>query len=141
MRLLSDDTIIETTISAWEVAAYHFPAASRIPNSAVRSNRCFRSGSDAMLGEHLDGDRAVQAGVARLVHFAHAPSPNGREDLVVPEAGADFEWHGLFGRTGSFYVQRGQQVHGIAHERRTDALSAGLSTGGGSHREKRSCRR
>ncbi len=41
MRLLSDDTIIETTISAREVAVCHFPAASRISNSAVRSNRCF----------------------------------------------------------------------------------------------------
>ena len=102
MRLLSDPTIIETTettISAWEVEACHFPAASRIPNSAVRSNRCFRSGSDAMLGEHLDGDGAVQAGVARLVHFAHAPSPNGREDLVGAEASADREGHGVEART------------------------------------------
>ncbi len=35
-----------------------------------------------MLGENLDGDRAIQAGVAGLVDLAHAPSPNGREDLV-----------------------------------------------------------
>ena len=35
-----------------------------------------------MLGEHLDGDRAVQAGVGGLVDLAHSPRAEGGGDLV-----------------------------------------------------------
>ena len=38
-----------------------------------------------MPGQHLDSDGAVQAGVPRLVDLAHAPGPDGREDLVGAE--------------------------------------------------------
>ncbi len=41
-----------------------------------------------MLGEDLDGDRAVQAGVVGSVDFAHAASPELGLDLVRAEAGA-----------------------------------------------------
>ena len=40
-----------------------------------------RVGGD-VLGEHLNGDGAVQAGVPGLVHLAHPLSANGREDFV-----------------------------------------------------------
>ena len=46
-------------------------------------------------GEDLDGDRAVEAGVAGLVDLTHAARPNGGEDLVRAEAGAGGEGHGL----------------------------------------------
>ena len=38
-----------------------------------------------MLGEDFDGDRAVQAGVARFVHFAHPARAEWREDLIGAE--------------------------------------------------------
>ena len=44
-----------------------------------------------MLGQHLDGDRAVQAGVGRLVDLAHAAGAEGGTDLVRAERGAEFE--------------------------------------------------
>jgi hypothetical protein len=35
--------------------------------------------------EHLDGDRPVEAGIARTVDLAHAPSTKGLDDFVRPE--------------------------------------------------------
>ena len=43
-----------------------------------------RVGGD-MLGQHIDGDRAVQARVAGFVDLTHAPSADGRDDLVRTE--------------------------------------------------------
>ncbi len=43
-----------------------------------------------MLGEHLDGDGAVQAGVTGFVDLPHAARADGREDLVGAERGAGF---------------------------------------------------
>jgi hypothetical protein len=37
----------------------------------------------------LDGDGAGQAGVARLVDFAHSAGPEGSKDLVRAEPGTD----------------------------------------------------
>ena len=39
---------------------------------ASRSNRCLIGVRGDMLGQDLDGDGAVQAGVAGFVDFAHA---------------------------------------------------------------------
>ena len=61
-----------------------------------------------MFRQHLDGNRAVQAGVGGLVNLAHAPSAKGGVDLVRAERGAGLEWHGS------------------GHE---DALGAGLAEG------------
>ena len=47
-----------------------------------------------MLRQHLDGDGAVQAGVAGFVHLTHAARANGREDLVGAERGAGCKRHG-----------------------------------------------
>ncbi len=41
-----------------------------------------------VLGEHLDGDGAVQPGVTGFVDLTHASRANGREDLVRAEGGA-----------------------------------------------------
>jgi hypothetical protein len=41
-----------------------------------------------LLGEHLEGDLAVEAGVAGAVHLTHAPGPEGRQDLVSSEQGS-----------------------------------------------------
>ncbi len=46
-----------------------------------------------VLGEDLDGDRAVEAGVAGFVHLAHAPGPEGGDDLIRAEAGAASQRH------------------------------------------------
>ena len=48
-----------------------------------------------MLGQHLDGDRAVQAGVGGLVDLAHAARAEGGVDLVGAEGGAGFKWHAV----------------------------------------------
>ncbi len=47
-----------------------------------------------VLGQHLDGDRAIQAGVAGLVHFTHAARAEGGLDFIGAEGGAGFERHG-----------------------------------------------
>ena len=46
-----------------------------------------------VLGEDLDGDGAVQAGVAGFVHLTHPARADGREDLVWAERGAGSEGH------------------------------------------------
>ncbi len=46
-----------------------------------------------MLGQHLDGDRAVQAGVGGLIDLPHAPLADEGGDVVMAEAGADVERH------------------------------------------------
>ncbi len=48
-----------------------------------------------MLGQHLDGNGAVQAGVGGLVDLAHAPCAEGGVDLVGAEGGAGVKGHGL----------------------------------------------
>ncbi len=48
-----------------------------------------------MFGQHLDGDGAVQAGVAGFVDFAHPARAEGGEDLVGAERGAGLDGHGL----------------------------------------------
>ena len=50
-----------------------------------------------MLGQHLDGDGAVQAGVAGFVDLAHPTRANGREALVRAERGAWLQGHQLTG--------------------------------------------
>jgi hypothetical protein len=45
------------------------------------------------LGQDLDRDRAVEAGVASFVHLAHAASTYGGLDLVRAETRAGLEWH------------------------------------------------
>ena len=55
----------------------------------------------------------------------------------MPEAGAGTQGHSLFGRTGSFYVQRASRCMGLPPQRLTDALSAGLSSGRGPGPERR----
>ena len=46
-----------------------------------------------MLGEDFDGDRAVQAGVAGLVHLAHAASPEGGDDRIRTKPNAGGQGH------------------------------------------------
>ena len=46
-----------------------------------------------MLGEDLDGDGAVEAGVAGLVHLTHAALADLGGDLVRAERGAGLERH------------------------------------------------
>ena len=55
-----------------------------------------------MLGEHLDGDRAVQAGVAGFVDLTHPPSAEGGDDLIRSERGARREGHGSGHRNALF---------------------------------------
>ena len=47
-----------------------------------------------MRGQHLDGDGAVEAGIAGFVDLAHTPCPNGSEDLVGAKRGAWLERDG-----------------------------------------------
>jgi hypothetical protein len=46
------------------------------------------------LGKNLDGDCPIEAGVAGLVHLAHATGPKPGKDLVRAEAGACGNGHG-----------------------------------------------
>ncbi len=47
-----------------------------------------------MLGQHLDGDRAIEAGVAGFVHLAHAAFANSGEDFIRAEPNAGGERYG-----------------------------------------------
>ena len=47
-----------------------------------------------MLRPHLDGDRAVQAGVGGLLDLTHAPGAEGGVDLVGAKGSAEFKGHG-----------------------------------------------
>ena len=44
-----------------------------------------------MRGQGFDGDRAVEAGIAGLGNFAHAPGAEGGFDSIGAEAGAGAE--------------------------------------------------
>ena len=46
-----------------------------------------------LVGQDLDRDLTRQARVAGAVHLAHAPGPEGAEDLVGTQAGSRFEGH------------------------------------------------
>ena len=45
-------------------------------------------------GQHFDGYRAVQPGIVRPVHFAHAARTHDGLDFVRPEFRAGGQWHG-----------------------------------------------
>jgi hypothetical protein len=64
---------------------------SRISKRALEP--ALRSGSAE--GRILIADRAVEARVFRLVHLAHAPSPEGRLDDKTAESCACCQRHGL----------------------------------------------
>ena len=65
-----------------------------------------RIGRD-MLGQHLDGDGAVQAGVGGLVDLTHAAGAEGGVDLVGAEGGAGGQRHdqGMGTRSVSYWNQ------------------------------------
>ena len=48
-----------------------------------------------MRQEHLDGDRAVQAGIGGLIHLAHAALADEGGDFIRAKPGAGCEWHDL----------------------------------------------
>jgi hypothetical protein len=54
---------------------------------ALEPGAAFRVGTDVSR-QDLDGDAAVEAGVAGPVHLAHAACPDGGLDLVRAEARA-----------------------------------------------------
>ena len=58
---------------------------------ALEALLAFRNRSRQVRREHLDGDRAVQPRVGRLVDLAHAAGAERREDLVGPESGAGLQ--------------------------------------------------
>ena len=47
------------------------------------------------VGQHLDGHLAIEPGVARAVHLAHAAGAKGRDDFVGAEARAARDAHGF----------------------------------------------
>ena len=54
-----------------------------------------------LLGQHLDGNGAVKAGVAGLVDLTHTARTEGGLDRVGAKAGAWREGHGCQGRAGA----------------------------------------
>ena len=52
--------------------------------------------SGDVLGQHLDGDGAVEAGVASLVDFAHAARANLGSDVEVAEPRTASKGHALY---------------------------------------------
>ena len=83
------------------------------------------------VGQDLQGDLAVELRVGDLPDLAHAPLAQERGDVVVPEAGAGTQRHGLLGpMIAPFYAQAvdGSTVrHRSAPKKRTYAWSEGLS--------------
>ncbi len=59
---------------------------------AFEAAPAFRIGGQ-MLGQHLNGHSAIQAGVARLVNLTHSACPNLGSDVEVAEPGTDCESH------------------------------------------------
>ena len=49
--------------------------------------------ADIPLGDDFDGDRAIEPGVPRLVHLAHAAGPKGLEQLIGAESRARGQPH------------------------------------------------
>ena len=49
------------------------------------------------LRKYLQGDVALELGVARAINLPHAPSAKGPEDLIGTEASTDHEAHGARG--------------------------------------------
>src|SRR5579872_939136 len=47
-----------------------------------------------MLGKNFDGDRAIEARVARAVHFAHSAGAERRLNFIGPEFRSRREGHG-----------------------------------------------
>ena len=43
--------------------------------------------------QHLERDVAIQFRIAGAIHLAHAPGPDGGDDLIRAEAGAGAEGH------------------------------------------------
>ena len=52
-----------------------------------------RSGIDRVEAQHLDGDKAIEARISRLVDLAHSPGPECGDDFVGPQASAGRESH------------------------------------------------
>ena len=46
-------------------------------------------------GQDLDGDEAIEPGVPRFIHFAHAAAAEEVQDFVRPETRSGYERHGL----------------------------------------------
>ena len=63
----------------------------RGPHRALEPLLEIRVGGD-VLGEHLDGHGAVQAGVAGLIDLTHPARAEGGLDLVGTEGGAWGDW-------------------------------------------------
>ena len=55
------------------------------------------SESSVQVGQDLQRHLAVQRGIGGLVDLPHAPLADEGGDIVVAEAGADCETHGLSG--------------------------------------------
>ena len=68
------------------LAGCHIP----LPSLRTRPHALWRD----MLGQHLNGDGAVQAGVGGLVDLAYAAGAEGGVDLAGAEGGAGLERHG-----------------------------------------------
>jgi len=60
---------------------------------ALEAGAAFRICADVM-GQDLDGDGAVEAGITGLLDLAHAARTDGRLDLVGSQARAGCEAHG-----------------------------------------------
>ena len=83
-----------------------------------------------MLGQHLDGDRAVQAGVGSFVDLPHAAGAEGGVDLVRAEGGAGGEGHGYgtgtHSQTSVTFSARGPFGPSPSSSPRSKALSTNL---------------
>jgi hypothetical protein len=58
------------------------------------------------LREYLDGDDSIQAGVARLIDFAHSPGTDQPDDFVSTEANTGRKRHGEFPKAAWNYRAR-----------------------------------
>ena len=72
---------------SWRVQICGWFKAATVAGFALKPLLQVRIGRD-VFGQHLDGDRAVQAGVGGFVDLAHPPSTEARFDLVWAEGGA-----------------------------------------------------
>ncbi len=93
---------------------------------AVEALAQFRAAGE-MSGENLDGDDALEASIAGLIHFSHPARTDGGEDFIGSEFGARRERHYFF-PVGTFCFSSSNQFSTtLICVGAASACSAGLS--------------
>ena len=90
-----EDQVVELAVAADVVDRADVRVVQRgdRPRLVLEAQPRFRVGRERA-GQHLDGDRAIEPGVARAVDLAHSARAERGDDFVGTETGARVERHG-----------------------------------------------